>query len=211
MCHEVGRAWWAVETWVKQERRKLAIGIVWSFPRTNQSLDSASARSRKTFSTPKLQLPKQRPWVLGCLGDRHGSIMMNLSKQTKTYILSCSSSESFSERDEQTIRLNGMGLVLLNPQEVLPSPSSTEQQEDEPLLREPHVGSTVTASLVFSNLSTADVEHSVQHDLTDLNWIYVLHSLEFLCSYGDTRLFTSLRDGNRPHRIVGLTHLRDRS
>ena len=72
---------------------------------------------------------------------------------------------------------------------MLPSPSSTEQQEDEPLLREPHVGSTVTASFVFSNLSTADVEHSVQHDLTDLNWIYVLHSLEFLCSYGDTRSF----------------------
>ena len=72
---------------------------------------------------------------------------------------------------------------------MLPSPSSTEQQEDEPLLREPHVGSTVTASFVFSNLSTADVEHSVQHDLTDLNWIYVLHSLEFLCSYGDPRSF----------------------
>ena len=70
---------------------------------------------------------------------------------------------------------------------MLPSPSSTEQQEDEPLLREPHVGSTVTASFVFSNLSTADVEHSVQHDFTDLNWIYVVHSLAFDCSYKETQ------------------------
>ena len=111
---KVGRAWWAVETWVK--RRKSAIGIVWSFPigPTNHQILHLLGVG-KPFQLRSFNCRSEGLGVLGCLGDRHGSIMMNLSKQTKTNILSCSSSESFFRKGWTNNQVKWYGLSPVEP------------------------------------------------------------------------------------------------
>ena len=73
-------AWWAVEIWdLRQVRAQKSqqSGL------HDLSLVTGTARSSKALSALKLPLVKRRPWgVYEWLGDRHCSIMLNLSKQT---------------------------------------------------------------------------------------------------------------------------------
>ena len=99
---------------------------VWPFPWTNQSPDSASAGSRKTFSarngfpTPSRLLWSEGLGALGVvqgfwewLGDRRGSIMLNLSNKYPLLFWFMFFRQAAGMNN--AIRSDGMGLVLLNP------------------------------------------------------------------------------------------------
>ena len=99
---------------------------VWPFPRTNQSPDSASAGSRKTFSARNgFPTPSRLLWSegLGAFGCRAGVLRMTRRQTWFNHVESLKQIPFVvlihvfptGRRDEQAIRSDGMGLVLLNP------------------------------------------------------------------------------------------------